>query len=265
MGTDDGRSIQWQTMDPHDQPAEPAGQNAAFVTTHWSLVVSAGQRSSPDAESALATLCQTYWYPLYAFSRRRGYSADNAADLTQEFIARLLEKEFLKSADRTRGRFRTFLLTLFTRFLSNEGERQNAQKRGGGKYRLSIDMQEGEDCYRFEPVDNWTPEALYERRWALTLLDQVMERLGLEYANKGKSRLFEHCKALLAGSDQSAFRAEMLRELQMSDVALRVAVHRMRERFRAMLRDEVAQTVEGSDDVHDELEYLKAAIRGKKL
>lgn len=237
--------------------------NAVFATTRWSVVVSAGHQSSPDAETALETLCRTYWYPLYAFARRRGSSPEDAADLTQEFFARLLEKEFLRSADREKGRFRSFLLTMFKRFLSKEHDRAQALKRGGGRRRMSIDVEVGEQRYGYEPTDDWTPEALFERRWALTLLEQVINRLQGDYDAKGKRPLFDLCKPFLTGSGSGPPYEEIARELAMNETAVRVAVHRLRERYREMLQQEVSQTIAETDAVEDELNHLRAALRGK--
>ncbi len=233
---------------------------AAFATTRWSIVVSAGHQSSPDAERALETLCRTYWYPLYAFARRRGSSPDDAADATQEFFSRLLEKEYLVSADPEKGRFRSFLLTMFKRFLLKQHERDQAQKRGGRTLKLSIDARVGEERYRFEPSDEWTPEALFERRWAVTLLQQVVDNLQREYAGKGKAELFDLCKPYLTGENGPP-QSEIARQLEMNDTALRVAIHRLRERYRELLRQEVAQTIAETDDVDDELRRLRSALR----
>jgi RNA polymerase sigma-70 factor (ECF subfamily) len=240
---------------------DSARANPAFATTRWSIVLSAGHQSSPDAESALETLCRTYWYPLYAFARRRGSSPEDAADLTQEFFSRLLEKEYLLAADREKGRFRSFLLTMFKRFLLKEHDRAQAQKRGGGWKRLSIDIEAGEQRYGYEPADEWTPEALFERRWALTLLEQVIDRLQSDYEAKGKRRLFDQCKPFLTGAGPPY--EDLARELDMNDSAVRVAVHRLRERYREMLRQEVAQTIAGTDAVEEELNHLRSALRGK--
>jgi len=227
--------------------------------------MAAGDPDCDDARQALTYLCETYWYPLYAYVRRRGHSAEDSADLTQAFFARLLEKPFLQSADRERGRFRSFLLTIFKRYLSNENDRRQAQKRGGGLKHFSIDVEAGEKRYRFEPTDDWTPEKLYERRWALTLLDHVMARLEQEYADKNKGPLFEQCKLYLTGSDDAAAYSEIAGRLEMSESALRVAVHRIRGRYRELLNQEVSQTLGQQETVDDELEYLRSAIRGQNM
>lgn len=235
-------------------------QSPRFATTQWSLVVAAGRASSPDADDALATLCETYWYPLYAFARRRGQAAEDARDLVQEFFSRMLEKDYLQTADRERGRFRSFLLTVFKRFLSNERDRQLAQKRGGGKSLLSIDVQAGEDRYRFEPTDDWTPERIYERRWAITLLDRVMARLRQDYVDKEKGALFEQCKETLVGAHVDYEQAR--HSLGMAPAAVRVAAHRLRQRYRDMIESEVLQTLDDPGEIKDELNHLKSALRG---
>jgi RNA polymerase sigma factor (sigma-70 family) len=226
-------------------------------------VLAAGDRASPDADGAIEALCRTYWYPLYAYSRRRGETGEEARDLTQEFFLRLLDREFLKSADPQRGRFRAFLLTIFKRFLSHERERRQAQKRGGGVLHFSIDAEHGEERYRQEPVDRWTPERLFERRWALTLLERVMTRLQEEYASRNKAELFQQCKPCLVGAAETPSSSELAERLSMSEAALRVAVHRLRQRYRELLRAEVAQTVEHPDEVDAELQHLRAALRGE--
>ena len=179
-----------------------------FATTHWSMVVSAGGTAArPEASRALATLCENYWFPLYAFVRRAGYSAEDAQDLTQEFFVRLLAKNYLAVADRQRGRFRSFLLGAMKHFLAKEERRQGAQKRGGHRPMISLDFHSGENRYSLiEPVDNLTPERLYEKRWALTLLDLVLGRLREEFRAAGKLELFDTLKQFLAGGDRKAER-----------------------------------------------------------
>ncbi|MEW4527219.1 sigma factor [Maioricimonas sp. JC845] len=248
-------------VEPHS-PAMKAP--ARFATTRWSLVVAAGDGSSAESERALEELCRTYWYPLYAYARRCSASRDDAADLTQEFFARLLEKEYLQAADRQKGRFRSFLLTVFKRFLSKERERAAALKRGGDRRRYSFDVEAGERRYLHEPAGNVTPEALYERRWALTLLERVMELLRDDYAFRGRLEFFETCKPFLTGADDAATYADVAPRLDMTDSALRVAVHRMRERYRTILRNEISQTISDGDSVEDELNDLRAALRGTK-
>ena len=215
-----------------------------------------------EGKSALATLCQTYWYPVYAFIRRRGFSTADAQDLSQEFFATVLEKDYVRLADRERGRFRTFLLTAVTRFVTRQRERDRAAKRGGGRTVLSLDLEHGEVRYLLEPVEHWTPERLFERRWALTLLDRVIARLGERYAAQGKRELFECLKGVLTGVGSADENAALAAQLGLSEGALKVAVHRLRRRYRDLLKQEIADTVADSDETADELDYLLAALRG---
>lgn len=225
------------------------------------MVLSAGDRGSPDAERALQTLCETYWYPLYAFARRWGCSPDDAADRTQEFFARLLQQDWLPAADPARGRFRSFLLTVFKRFLAKERERAQAQKRGGDRTFVSIDASLAEQRYGAEPTENWTAETLFERRWALTLLEKVLQQLKTEYHTRGKQDLFERCLPFLTSSSEDTSYAAVAAALQMNEGTVRVAVHRMRQRYRELLQHEVAQTISESDSIDDELESLRQAVR----
>jgi len=233
-----------------------------FATTRWSIVLAAGERDAAEAEPALATLCEIYWYPVYAFIRRRGLSPVDAQDATQSFFAVLLEKDYVSVADPEQGRFRTFLLTAVSRFLSKQWESDRALKRGGGRPLPSIDAAVGEDRYQLEPTDDWTPERLFERRWALTLLDRVLARLEQRYTEQGQSQLFEKLKGCLTGAEPEVSHTDLAAELQMTQGALKVAIHRLRRRYRDLLKAEIAETVAGSDEVADELDYLLAALRG---
>jgi len=244
---------------PESGARSPGG---GFAATRWSMVLAAADPQSPDFRDALTELCNTYWYALYAYARRTGLDPEDAAESTQEFFVRLLEKDFLDRADPLRGRFRSFLLTLFKRFLVNEYERQNAQKRGGHLQRFSIDAAVGERQYAFEPVDDWTPEALYERRWALTVLNQVMVQLEDRYRQKGKLDLFHACRPALVGAAKTQSCSEIASQLNMSEAAVRVAVHRMRTLFRELLAAAVASTLDENESIVQEMSYLQAAIRG---
>jgi len=235
----------------------PASSN--FATTHWTLIVAARDRAAPQAQEALAALCDAYWYPLYAFIRRRGHSADEAQDLTQEFFARLLEKDFLAVVDRAKGKFRSFLLAACQHFLANERDRANAQKRGGGRTHVSLDFHGAEDRYGLEPGHTLTPEKLFERRWALTLLDQVLLRLKDEFDRAEKGVLFDRLKGFLPGTGDASY-GDLAVELDMSEGALRVAVHRLRQRYRELLRETIASTVDDPDQVEDEIRSLFAAL-----
>jgi len=226
-------------------------------------VAAAGNHRGPDSGAALATLCETYWYPVYAYIRRRGYPAADAQDLTQGFFAALLEKDFVRLADRERGRFRTFLLTAVSRFLSKQMDRATAKKRGGGVKTFSIDVDAGEGRYALEPSEQWTPERLYERRWALTLLERVLARLGDRYAAQGKEVLFENLKEFLTDAGQTSGHAERAAKLGLAEGALKVAVHRLRRRYRDLLKQEIADTVADTADVEDELDVLLSALRGE--
>lgn len=242
---------------------ESTGENYyQFATTHWSMVVSAGRESSPDSRKALAALCETYWYPLYVYVRRRVSDVHRAQDLTQEFFSTLLEKEYLKTADREKGRFRSFLLTAFKRFLSKQREKENAQKRGGGTKLLSIDFEQGEERYKLEPSHDWTPERIYERRWALSLLELVLQRLEEEYAGRGRDALFGKLKAFLTGQSGAPLYGELSEELSMSESAIKVAVHRLRRRYRELLKEEIANTVSDPGEVDGELELLLECLGG---
>lgn len=231
-----------------------------FLTTRWSLVLAAGQAESPDSREALATLCQAYWYPLYTYARRQVPSRDDAQDLTQEFFARVLEKDYLRAADRQRGKFRAFLLTAFKHFLANEHERAAAQKRGGGRKPLPLDFDSGELRYSREPSHDWTAERIYERRWALTLLDQVLGRLRQEFDKADKQPVFEALKGFLAGDSAAKTYQQIGEALDLSEAAVKTAVYRLRKRYHELLRDEIAQTVDTPEEIDDELRHLLAAV-----
>jgi RNA polymerase sigma-70 factor (ECF subfamily) len=232
------------------------GMPRQFATTRWSVVLAAGETASPGSREALAKLCETYWYPLYAFARRWGHTADEAQDLTQEFFARLLEKHYLGDVRPERGRFRSFLLASLKHFLLNERDRVLAQKRGGGHALISLEIDTAEGRYRLEPPDKSTPETIYERRWALTLLDRVLARLRDEYAGSGRERVFESLSGFLTGQSWTPKYADIGAALDMTEGAVKVAVHRLRRRFGELLRDEIADTVAEPDDIEDEIRYL---------
>jgi RNA polymerase sigma factor (sigma-70 family) len=237
---------------------EAAGQSAArFATTHWSMVAAAGGKS-PQARQALAALCETYWYPVYAYFRRQAVRADQAEDMTQDFFTRLLEKDDLAKVDRNKGRFRSFLLAACSHFLANERDRQRTLKRGGKHKVLSLDFRHGEDRLALEPVDDTTPEKLFERRWAMALLDQVLKRLRGEYAAAGKARLFDVLKPLITSGKSG--HEELARRLDTTTGAVKTAGHRLRRRYRELLSEEIARTVADPRQVEDEIRELFAAI-----
>ncbi len=237
-----------------------APSQRSFATTRWSIVLAAREPTQDAGSAALATLCRSYWYPLYAFVRRQGLGEHDAQDLTQEFFARLLEKGWLGGVERERGRFRSWLLASMKHFLANEWDRSRAKKRGGGAVTISFDAMSAESRFRHEPADTETAESLYDRRWALTLLDQVLARLRAEMSAAGKLVHFEALKFCLTG-DRTPY-ADVATTLAMSEGAVKVAVHRLRERYRDLIRAEIAETVATPAEVEDELRHLLAALSG---
>ncbi|HVR76337.1 MAG TPA: sigma factor [Planctomycetota bacterium] len=243
---------------PFSGQIEPGSR---FVTTHWSLVLTAGGTDANSARPAISRLLETYWYPLYAFVRRKGRPPDEACDLTQEFVSRLLERNYLRVADPSKGKFRTFLLTGLERFLVDEWRRETCQKRGGGSTILSLDLLDAESRYQLEPVDTLTAERIYERRWAVTLLEQSLGRLEKEYAAAGKSTLFALLKPLLAGESGNDSYLQIASRLNMKEGALKTAVHRLRRRFAAILRAEIAETVSDPGDIEEEVQHLFRSLQ----
>lgn len=230
-----------------------------FATTHWSVVLAAGDTETTRAQQALGRLCQTYWYPLYAYVRKRGSNPQDAEDLTQEFFARLLRKKSLSHLSREGGRFRSFLLKSMNRFITDEWRRAHTQKRGAGKI-ISLDAASGESRYSIEPADRHTPETLYDRAWALVLLDAVFHRLRDEYARAGKVALFEQLKFCLTGQRSAIPYAELASRLNQPENTLKTHVHRLRRRYRELLREEVAQIVASPDEIEEELRSLFHAL-----
>ena len=226
-----------------------------FITTRWSLVVAAGERTEAS-EDALATLCQTYWYALYAYVRRCGYDVEQAEDLVQGFFLRLLDREILRRAQPERGRFRSFLLASLKHFMINEYDRARAAKRGGGARPLTLDITAAEGRYALEPKDTLDPERLYERRWAQTLLHQAHVRLRGACVRSGKARLYAQLEPFVSGEDEGVPYREVAAALDMTEGAVRVAVHRLRRKFRDLLREEIAHTVAGDAQVDEELRFL---------
>jgi RNA polymerase sigma factor (sigma-70 family) len=227
-----------------------------FVTTHWSVVVMAGQSDTPRAQAALERLCRTYWYPLYAYARRRGHSVEDAQDLTQEFFARVLERHWLARADQSKGRFRTFLLTAMERFLANEWDRARALKRGGGRRNVPIQLDSAETRYGVEPADTRTPEQAFEYRWANALLDEVVKQLEAEFEAQGQAAAFATLKPCLVGERAAQPYAVLAAKLGMEEGAVKVAVHRLRLRYRELLRAEIANTVASDEEVDAEMRHL---------
>jgi RNA polymerase sigma factor (sigma-70 family) len=215
---------------------------------------------SPQAHQALEALCGNYWYPLYAYVRRQGHSAHDAQDLTQAFFARLLEKNYLADVQREKGRFRSFLLASLKHFLANEWDREQALKRGGGKRLIALDEDSAESRYKLEPKDEVSADKIYERRWALTLLDQVLAKLRGEFEKDGKLQQFETLKQYLSAGRTSVSYAQAADKLGMNEGAIKVAVHRLRKRYRELLRAEIAQTVATASEIEEEIRYLFAAL-----
>jgi RNA polymerase sigma factor (sigma-70 family) len=243
-----------------EDPEPSTGGRPVFATTHWSVVLAAGQSADAQASAALEQLCCTYWYPLYAYVRRRGHSPEDAQDLTQQFFALFLRKEYFRLADRGRGRFRTFLLHALEHFLINEWKRAQCAKRGGGTTSLSLDVERAEHRFANEPTVTLTPELAYEKQWAATLLEHVLSALKQEYAEAGNARVFAELAELLWGKDGSVSFAEMGVRLGMTEGTARGAMHRLRARYREQLRREVAQTVAEPGEVDEELRYLISVV-----
>ncbi|HZN57690.1 MAG TPA: RNA polymerase sigma factor [Planctomycetota bacterium] len=246
-------------------PEPPAPQRlqplSRFAATDWSLVLAAGKTNVESARPAMGRLLETYWYPLYAFVRRKGRGPEDACDLTQEFLARLLERNFLSSADPSKGKFRTFLLTALERFLVDELRREHREKRGGNRRILSLSMEDAEGRYQLEPQDTLTPQRIYERRWAITLLERSLGRLEAECGVAGRSDIFKALKPVLAGGQTTVSYEEIAGQLGMKEGAVKTAVHRLRRRFAALLRTEIAETVTDPSEVEEEVQELFRSLQ----
>ena len=232
-----------------------------FPITRWTLVVAAAGPQQKEAHAALVSLCEGYWYPLYAYVRRRGYPSDQAQDLTQEFFVRVLGGRYLDRADQQKGRFRAFILTSLKFFLADEADRNRAEKRGGGNV-LSLEISSGEERYQCDPGHDETPERIFERRWALSVLDRVVEKLRDEFVHHGRPEHFERLKVFLLGQSDAPY-AALAREMNTSEGALKVAIHRIRKRYRELFRQEIADTVADPAEVESELRFLAAVLTRK--
>lgn len=243
-----------------NQSGDESGERTAaqFATTHWSVVLEAGEGASPESAAASERLCRTYWYPLYAFVRRKGYAAADAEDLVQDFFATFLQKGYVERADPARGRFRTFLLTSMQNFLHNAQDRLTALKRGGGQLLLSWDTAAIEDRCQGQLGDGMSPEKAYEKRWATALLQEVLDRVRADFKTTGRAELFEALKGHLWAEDDAVPYAELGAKLGMTPMALKVTVHRLRQRFGERLREEIAHTVTNPAEVEDEIQHLIA-------
>ncbi|MGD8376817.1 MAG: sigma-70 family RNA polymerase sigma factor, partial [Acidobacteriota bacterium] len=230
-----------------------------FVTTRWSLVVAAGNREVPGWREALADLCGTYWYPIYAYARRLGKDPEEAQDLTQEFFTRLLERNALTHVRREKGRFRSFLLASFKNFVTDEARRALAKKRGGGQAPLPFELETAEGRYLREPSHDETPDKIFERRWAMALLERSVERLRREHEEERRKHSFDVLRQFLPGGSAVPY-AEAARQLGVGEVAMKVTIHRFRRRFRTVLLDEIAHTVQTPEEVDEEVRHLMAAL-----
>jgi len=242
-----------------NQPRFSATGGGVFLTTRWSVVIAAGNTSS-QATDALAELCGTYWYPLYCYVRRRGHSPEDAQDFTQEFFARLVERNWLSNANREKGRFRSFLLGAMNHFLADQRDKSHALKRGGGVPLLPLDFDTAESRFTHEPGDSTTPEQNFERRWVLALLERVLNRLTEEYKRDGREELFTLLNPCLIGERTAQPYTELAVQLDTTEGTVKSAVHRLRLRYRELLREEIADTVAGPGEVEDELRYLFAVL-----
>lgn len=242
-------------MEQPERQRVASGTHAWFTTTHWTLVLAAAGNDKPEA---LEKLCRIYWYPLYAYVRRRGQAPHDSQDLTQEFFARLLARNFLQGVAAEKGKFRSFLLAAFNHFLSDEWDKARAQKRGGNQPPLSLDAVTIEERYRLEPTDSVDPTKLFERRWAAALLEQARNRLEAEYVQSGRAELYSQLRLLEAGERSELSYAQLGAGLGLSESAVKSAVFRMRRRYHELVRDEVAATVSCASEIDEEIRYLIA-------
>jgi RNA polymerase sigma factor (sigma-70 family) len=242
-------------------PGTPASTSASrFAATRWSMVLAAGHWPvGTAARRAMDALARIYWFPLYAYLRRRGSAPTQAEDLVQDFFARLLEKDALAAVDRSKGRFRSFLLASLKNFLANEWDKAHAAKRGGGRRLLSLDAVDAEARYAAEPADTMTPERVFERRWALAVLEQVLGRLRNDYVSRGQGEIFAALEHVLVGGEETGY-GEIGRRMDMTEAAVKVAAHRLRRRYRDLLREEIAQTVSDAGLVDEEIRQLLGSL-----
>ena len=241
-------------------PGSSSAEAAWFQTTHWSVVLAADGTEATQATEALEKLCRVYWYPLYTYLRRRGCDVHDAQDLTQGFFVHLLERRALSRVERSKGRFRSFLLASLNYFLADEHARARALKRGGGREILSLDAQQAEERYRLEPIDERSPELIFEHRWAMALLDQVLARLAREFADAGKADLFERLQPFLVTGERGKPYAQIAGEAGLSEEAFKKAVQRMRQRYHELFREEIAHTVASQAEVDEELKHLSEVM-----
>jgi DNA-directed RNA polymerase specialized sigma24 family protein len=253
-----GREI--NKLSSENSTTETTVKADVFATTHWTVVMAAGRGCSREAEVALEELCRTYWFPLYVYVRRQTPTREDAEDLTQAFFARFLEKNYLEKLSSEKGKFRAFLLAALKHFLANEWDRAHSQKRGGGVMPISLDWQNADARYQIEPVDNLSPDKLYDRAWAITLLQRVLARLRDENATEDKSRLFAQLKPFLMVGTSAVRYGEAAAKLNLTEGAVRVAVHRLRVRYRELLREEISQTLSDTSEISEEMRTLFSAF-----
>ncbi len=234
-----------------------------FATTSWSMVIQAATPNTPESSFALADLCDAYWYPLYSFVRRKGYTREEAEDLTQSFFSELLEKKQLSVADQQRGRFRTFLLAALDHFVSKQWRAKNALKRGGGSSIISFDFQTADEQYANEPFHEWTPQKIFDRNWALAILSETLAGVRKQYVESDKAELFDELKVFLGDASKVTYKS-IAEKMDTTEGAIKVAVHRLRERYGEQLRIQIARTVEFASDVNQELQSLMEALRTSK-
>jgi RNA polymerase sigma factor (sigma-70 family) len=256
----DSKPVKTPAAEPETNLAQTPATAAWFKTTHWTVVLDARNREFPLAQDALAHLCRIYWRPIYSYLRRVGHSPEDAQDLTQEFFARFLQKDYLKAMQPEKGKFRGFLLMALNRFRANEWDRANRLKRGGGRQFISIDAPDTENRYRAEPVDNVSPEKAFEHSWAIALLEQVHSNLEAEFSAPDKAKLFQELKIFVSGEQEQTSYGQIAQKLNMTEGALRVAVHRLRQRYRELLRHEIANTVTSIEEIDDEIRHLFATL-----
>jgi RNA polymerase sigma factor (sigma-70 family) len=243
-------------MNPDRPTSTSQPANPWFTTTHWSVILAARDSQSPRSREALESLCRSYWYPLYSFARRTDHSAADAEDLTQGFFARLLEKDYLKAAAQDKGRFRTFMLVAFKRYLANEWDRQHSQKRGGFSAAVLIDQEEAESRFAAEAAHHLSPDLLFDRQWAMTLLDRTMAQLRQEYVSSERAALFDYVRPCVVREESALPYAEIGERLKLSEAAIKMAVQRLRGRYREILRREIAQTVASEEEIDAEIRHL---------
>jgi RNA polymerase sigma factor (sigma-70 family) len=243
--------------------SEPQAHGGVFGTTHWSVVLAAGQQDTPESAVALERLCRTYWHPIYAYIRRWGYNPEDARDLTQEFFARLLRKKSVARANPEQGRFRSFLLGALKHTLSDEQAKAEAKKRGGGQRPVAWEQIEEEERFRAEPMDQLSPDRVFDRRWALAVLEHAIGRLRAEYGAPERRRVFEELQGFITGEPLVSSCAQAAARLGQSESAVKSAIYRVRRRYHALVREEVAQTVTNPTDLAEEIRYLMSLFGGQ--